>query len=319
MVSMFLFLMILSFGVLMAGTRRATSGNRLGQRLQLLSGEGESLKAGEEDADLAGMERPTLSVRLDMIVARYAFAKKLIRLILQSGSERTLGDFLVLTVAIASGTGVAAFLLLQKLPVAFAALCAGGALPWMILRVRRTRRVRKFAASIPEAMDLMARSLRAGHAVGASIEMIAEQASEPLAGEFRRVFHQQRLGLRFRDALLEMVDRVPSPDLHFLVTAILVQRDTGGDLTEILDRTTHVIRERVRIEGEVRVYTAQGRLTGWILSLLPIILLLVINILSPGYSRMLFEDPTGQKLLYGGAVCILLGGLVISRIVDVKA
>ena len=112
--------------------------------------------------------------------------------------------------------------------------------------------------------------------------------------------------------------RVPSRDLQFLITAILVQKETGGDLTEILDRASHVIRERIRIEGEVRTHSAQGRLTGWILGLLPVVMLVLINIVSPGYSTVLFHDPTGQKLLAAGSVLIVIGGLVIRKIVDVQ-
>jgi tight adherence protein B len=111
---------------------------------------------------------------------------------------------------------------------------------------------------------------------------------------------------------------MPSQDLHFLITASLVQRETGGDLTEILDRAAHVIRERLRILGEVRTYTAQGRLTGWILSLMPIALLGLISLVTPGYSKVLFEDPVGEKLLYASAVCIAIGALIIRKIVDIK-
>jgi tight adherence protein B len=154
--------------------------------------------------------------------------------------------------------------------------------------------------------------------MGSSIELVAEQSPEPLASEFVQVFQQQRLGLHFRDALLQMADRVPSKDLQFLITAILVQKETGGDLTEILARASHVIRERVRIEGEVRTRTAQGRLTGWILSLLPVILLALISIITPDYSTTLFHDPLGQKMLYTGVALIIVGSLIIRKIVDVK-
>ncbi len=166
--------------------------------------------------------------------------------------------------------------------------------------MKRSRRLKAFNAALPDAIDLMARSLVAGHSIGSSIEMIAEQSPEPLAFEFVQVYQQQRLGLHFRDALLQMGSRIPSRDLQFLITAILVQKETGGDLTEILARAAHVIRDRVRIEGEVRTRTAQGRLTGWILGLLPVIMLVLINIVSPGYSDILFHDPLGQKLLYAG-------------------
>ncbi|MGI4827023.1 MAG: type II secretion system F family protein, partial [Janthinobacterium lividum] len=140
----------------------------------------------------------------------------------------------------------------------------------------------------------------------------------PLSDEFGRCFQQQKFGIPFRDALLELGQRIPSKDLHFLITAILVQKETGGDLTQILDRATTVIRERVRIEGEVRSYTAQGRLTGWILAALPLVMLGLINILTPGYTHVLFVDPLGQKLLYAGVGFITLGALIIRKIVDVK-
>jgi tight adherence protein B len=184
--------------------------------------------------------------------------------------------------------------------------------------MKRGRRLKAFNTALPDAIELMARSLRAGHSMNSSIELIAEQSPEPLSSEFVQVYKQQRLGLHFRDALLQMGGRIPSRDLQFLITAILVQKETGGDLTEILDRAAHVIRDRVRIEGEVRTHTAQGRLTGWILGLLPVIMLALLNIVSPGYSSVLFHDPTGQKLLYAGGVLIVLGGLIIRKIVDVQ-
>ena len=164
----------------------------------------------------------------------------------------------------------------------------------------------------------MARALRAGHSISSAIEIVAEQSAEPLACEFATVFHQQKFGIQFRDAILQLGDRVPSRDLHFLITAILVQKETGGDLTEILDRTTRVIRERIRIQGEIQTYTAQGRLTGWILGGLPIIMLGLINIVTPGYSHILFHDPLGQKMLYAGGILIVVGGLIIRKIVDIE-
>jgi len=178
--------------------------------------------------------------------------------------------------------------------------------------------VKAFNEALPDAIDLMARSLLAGHSMGSSIEMVAEQSPEPIAFEFVQVFQQQRLGLHFREALLQMGSRVPSRDLQFLITAILIQKETGGDLTEILARASHVIRERVRIEGEVQTRTAQGRLTGWILGAMPIVMLALINLISPGYSSILFHDPIGQDLLYAGGALIFVGGVIIRRIVDVQ-
>jgi tight adherence protein B len=216
------------------------------------------------------------------------------------------------------GCAFVAFLMSHMLLLVIAALAVGASIPYGLLKFKRSRRVKAFNTALPDAIDLMARALRAGHSMSSAIELIADQSPQPLAGEFVQVYQQQKLGLRFRDVLLQMAARIPSRDLQFLITAILVQKETGGDLTEILDRTSHVIRERVRIEGEVRTRTAQGRLTGWILGLLPVIMLGLINLFSPGYSSLLFHDPTGQKLLYVGAALIVIGGLVIRKVVDVE-
>jgi tight adherence protein B len=162
---------------------------------------------------------------------------------------------------------------------------------------------------------MLARALRAGYSMSGSIEMVSQNAEEPAASEFHEVFKQQNLGLPLRDALMQLLDRFPSLDLRVLVTAILVQKDTGGNLAEILDRTVFVIRERLRIQGEIRVQTAQGRLTGWILSGLPIAMLIVINIVNPGYTSILLDDPTGRMLIYVGIGMLTLGTWIIHHIV----
>jgi tight adherence protein B len=145
--------------------------------------------------------------------------------------------------------------------------------------------------------------------------MVSENAEEPAASAFKEVFKQQNLGLPLRDALMQLLDRFPSLDLRVLVTAILVQKDTGGNLADILDRTVFVIRERLRIQGEIRVQTASGRLTGWILSALPVVMLVLINFINPGYSSILLTDPTGKKLIYAGVVMLALGTWIMNHIV----
>jgi tight adherence protein B len=146
--------------------------------------------------------------------------------------------------------------------------------------------------------------------------MLADDAQEPVATEFGEVFKQQNLGLPLREAMLQLLDRVPSADLRVLVTAILVQKDTGGNLAEILDRTVFVIRERLRIQGEIQTQTAQGRMTGWILSVLPIAMMLLLNVVNPGYSAILFSDPLGRKLIYFSLGMLAVGALIIRRIVN---
>jgi tight adherence protein B len=188
--------------------------------------------------------------------------------------------------------------------------------PYLILRFKRSRRVNAFNAVLAEAIDMLSRALRAGHSVSSGLEMLTDGAQEPLASEFREVFRELNLGLPMRGALLQLLDRVPSPDLQVLVTAILVQKETGGNLAEILDRTVFVIRERLRIQGEIQVQTAQGRLTGWILSSLPVVMMGLLNLVNPGYSKILFNDPLGRKLLYGSIGMLILGAFFIRQIIN---
>ncbi|RXH58000.1 Flp pilus assembly protein TadB [Granulicella sibirica] len=162
---------------------------------------------------------------------------------------------------------------------------------------------------------MMSRALRAGHSMSAAIGIVAEGAAEPAGSAFGEVFRQQKFGLPMRDSLSELVRHYPSQDLKVLVTAILVQRDSGGNLVQILDRTSAVIRERLKLQGDVRVHTAQGRLTGWILCLLPILMLGMLALTNPGYVSVLFNNPLGQKLMYGAACLLCLGGYLIHRIV----
>src|ERR1700724_2003245 len=218
---------------------------------------------------IALAEEPGLRGGFEQILGRYGWAAHLAQLLGAAGSKQSVGSFARLSIAAALGCGTLAHVLAPMVTLTMAAFAVGAFLPYGALLIKRSRRITAFNTALPDAIDLMARALRAGHSMGSSLELIGEQSPAPLGAEFLQVFQQQRCGIPFRDALLQMGGRVPSQDLQFLITAILVQKETGGDLTEILTRTTHVIRERVRIAAEVKVYTAQGRLTGWILGILP--------------------------------------------------
>jgi tight adherence protein B len=315
---MFVLTLALSFIVVMLFTRPAGASKSAQQRLISIR---HSVRHQEADATGVGLEKTMQRVtfaQLGGFLDRYQFSKKLGVLTIHANSSMSVGGVVLASAGASVGCGLLCLLVLHSFPLALVAMIVGVVVPYGVLRFKRGSRLKAFNTALPEAIDLMARSLRAGHSMGSSIDLVAEQSPDPLGSEFVQVFQQQRLGLQFREALLQMGSRVPSRDLQFLITAILVQKETGGDLTEILDRASHVIRERVRIEGEVRTHTAQGRLTGWILGLLPVIMLGLINIVSPGYSYVLFHDPTGQKLLYAGATLIVIGGLVIRKVVDVQ-
>ncbi len=245
-------------------------------------------------------------------------AVRLRTLALQAGSNLTLYQTLS-RVAAASGSAVmTALLFLRSFPLALLVGAAAGAGPILLLSFKRKKRVARFEATLPDAIDLMARSLRAGHSVSGAIEIVADRCPEPLKGEFAQVCRQQRLGVMFRESLLDLSARVPSHDLRFLVTGMLVQRESGGDLTQILDSIGRVIADRLRINGLVRVHSAQGRFTGWILSALPFFLLLLMSVLNPGYAGILIHDPRGRELLWAGGVLIAIGMVAIRKIVAVK-
>ena len=190
--------------------------------------------------------------------------------------------------------------------------------PYSFLYVKRKRQFQKFTAVLPDAMDLVSRALRAGHSLTAALDLVGQEIADPVGKEFRRVSEEQNLGLPLRDALLNLSERVPIPDVRFLVAAMLIQRETGGNLVEVLDKTTSLLRDRIRLQGEVRIYTAQGRLTGWILCLLPVFMFFTLTVINPTYTAPLLNQPLGQHLLMTGAVFMLLGILVIRKIVQIK-
>jgi tight adherence protein B len=173
-------------------------------------------------------------------------------------------------------------------------------------------------AVLPEAIDLMARGLRAGHSIASVLDMVGQEIAEPLASEFRTVSEEQTLGLPTREAMLNLVERLPRDDVRFLATAILVQKETGGNLAQILDKTAVVMRERVRLRGQLRIYTAQGRITGWILCSLPFILFGLISLVNPDYEKILFTDPLGVRLIYGGLGMMAVGVLIIRKVIDIR-
>jgi tight adherence protein B len=315
---LFFTLLALSSATLLFLTRAGVPSRTARKRLVSIKDSVQPQSARAVTAELRPMQGESKIARLGAFLQRYGFGARLQLLLVQANIGLGVGAAFLGSMAVGLAGGGLSFWILRSALGSIATGLASSAVPCGWLRYKRSRRVKEFNAALPDAIDLMARSLRAGHAMGAAIEMVAEQAPNPLGFEFFQVYQQQRLGLQFRDALLTMSKRVPSRDLHFLVTAILVQKETGGDLTEILDRASYVIRERVRIEGEVRTHTAQGRLTGWILAALPVIMLVLINFASPGYSSLLFHDPLGQHLLWGGGAMIAIGALMIRKIVDVK-
>ncbi len=311
-------LLIVSMALLLGSTRPERLSKSLRQRLIVIRDTVDKAGFDGSGASIANQDQRAWAQRIADASNRLAVLRELSRLLLIAGGDYTLLAFLTVSAVLAVASPLLVLLAHGGSMLALGMFPGGAGAPYLLLRWRSSRRLRKFNTLMPEAIELMARSLRAGHSLVAALEMIAAQSKKPLGSEFDRVFQQQKIGVPLREALLEMTRRIPSSDLLFLVTAILIQRESGGDLTHILDRTSHVIRERARIRGEVQVHTAQGRLTGWILSALPLLLLGVLSLLDPGYVQPLFHDPFGQKLLRGAAVMIVVGAFLIRRIVDIR-
>lgn len=219
-------------------------------------------------------------------------------------------------------TALVAYLIVVRsfhsLIFAFVMGLAAGAIPIAFVAWKRQRRFRNFEEHFPEALDLLGRAVRAGHAFTTGLEMISKEVAEPIAGEFRITFDEQNFGLPLRDALLNMAERIPLIDVRFFVTALLIQKETGGNLAEILDALARVIRDRFRIYREVRVKTAQGRLTAAILIALPPIMMVLLEIVNPHYISVLFTDPKGPIVLAVAGTLQVIGSIMLWKIIHIE-
>jgi tight adherence protein B len=191
-------------------------------------------------------------------------------------------------------------------------------LPLCWLLMRRRRRLKQFAKQLPDALELVSRALRAGHSLASGFSLVAQEMKDPMAKEFNRVFEEQNLGIPLEVALDNLTDRIPNLDLRFFATAVILQRQTGGDLAEILDKIGYLVRERFKIWGQVQALTGEGRLSGIVLLALPPVLFLAVYRLNPDYVMPLFTDPMGRQMLAGGIIMQLLGAIVIKKIINIK-
>jgi tight adherence protein B len=226
---------------------------------------------------------------------------------------------LLAIVTVLAGLGLVIALTLRFHPALIPLLPpALGSIPLLWVLWRRRRRLRAFAAQLPEALDMLARALRSGQSLASGFNLVAKEIPAPAGKEFGRVFEEQNLGIPLEESLRDMAERIPNLDLKFFATAVILQRQTGGDLAEILDRISSLIRERFTIWGQVQALTGEGRLSGIILMALPVVLFLAIYRLNPDYVMTLFTDPMGQKMLAGAIVMQILGAIVIRKIVTIK-
>jgi tight adherence protein B len=274
----------------------------------------------EPDEELALLRDEQLSKipAFDTLLRRSERVSAIQDALLQAGMKFRAGNFLLLCVFCGVAAGLATVLYTRNPAIAWAALIIGGFLPYSVVSYRRQKRFEKFEELFPEAIDTLARAVRAGHAFTTAIEMISNEIAEPLATEFRKLFEEQKFGMPVRDALMNLTERVPLVDVKFFVTAVMLQRETGGNLAEILDNLSYVIRERFKIQRQVRVHTAQGRLTMALLMAMPPTVVTILLVFSPDFVRPLFYDPIGHALLVLSIALQTVGYFVIRKIIKIQ-
>ncbi|HVH58181.1 MAG TPA: type II secretion system F family protein [Vicinamibacterales bacterium] len=238
--------------------------------------------------------------------------------IAQSGTKASVSAVL-LTAAIAGVIIAFATAIFSRAPLSMlGGFAVGASLPFLVLRIKRGRRLHAFEEQFPEALDLIGRALKAGHAFATGMKMVADEMPEPVGPEFRKSFDEQNFGLPLKDALENLTMRIPLLDVRFFATAVLIQRETGGNLAEILDNLAHVVRERFKILRQVRVYTAHGRLTGYVLLALPAFLSVALMFINPEHMNLLFRERMGQMMLMAAIVMQTFGFLWIKKIVKIE-
>jgi tight adherence protein B len=219
----------------------------------------------------------------------------------------------------ASAASIVLAMLLRFGPLSSLAIGAGVLLlPILYLARKRKKRIKRIMIQLPDVFDLMGQALKAGHSLASAIQLVSEQLPDPIAKEFAQVFHEQNLGIKIEDALLNMANRVDQMDVRFFVTAVLIQRQTGGDLAEVLEKIGKIIRERIQLFGMVQALTAEGRLSGWVLLILPVIVFLASLVVNPTYGRMLLDTPNGRMMLGAAIAMDLMGLAMIKKIVNIK-
>ncbi|MGC2448988.1 MAG: type II secretion system F family protein [Candidatus Sulfotelmatobacter sp.] len=275
-------------------------------------------RAPEEELALLRDEQLSDIPAIDTLLRRSERVTDLQKLLAQGGIDMRAGNFLGLSALAGVAATIIGYAASKRVEVAWVSLLVGFILPYSYASIRRTKRFEKFEELFPEAIDTLARAVRAGHAFTTALEMITNEVAEPVASEFRQLYEEQKFGMPVRDALMNLTERVPLVDVKFFVTAVMLQRETGGNLAEILDNLSYVIRERFKIQRQVRVYTAQGRLTMALLMGMPPIIVTVMTILNPSFIHPLFADPIGHTLLVLGITLQTIGYFVIRKIIRIQ-
>lgn len=278
----------------------------------------EAVKPPDPIVDIRKEELLSAVPFLNRLLLRMELAPRLRHLLYQANLKWTAGGLILMTIAFflipfyAVNLKTGAFL--PSFVIGLFASC----IPLGIVLSKRRIRFNKFEKSLPEALDLMVSAMRAGHSLNSSLDLVSHEISDPVGTEFRICFEEQNYGLELNTAMHNLISRVPLHDLKMVVTAILIQKESGGNLAEVLDKVAYVIRERFRLKRQVRTHTAQGRMTGWVLTLLPIILGVLLYFINPTDMSLLWRRKVGLDLLYTAGAMTIIGGLIIRKIVNME-
>jgi tight adherence protein B len=294
---------------------KALAQQRLQQRLQEIN------SSADPDAGGSALVKERVAgpvPAVDWALAITGASTGLSKLIEQAAVQITPGGIVLASVALAAGAAALCSLFVQQTIAVVVAGVAGLAAPTVWLIRRRTLRFKRFEEQFPEALDLLSRAIRAGHAFQTALGMVAAELPAPVGPEFKKTFEQQNFGLPLRDALNQLADRVPILDVRFFVTAVAIQRDTGGNLAEILDNLAGVVRERFKIRRQVRVHTAHGRFTGYVLLALPGFLAVMLTQINPDMMHLLFTERIGQIMLAGAVILQTVGFFWIRHVIKIE-
>jgi tight adherence protein B len=288
--------------------------NRIERRLRIMS-------AGAH----GGTETPLLKQRLlsdtpflQHVLLSLPRVHVLDRLLIQSGLSMKLMTFIGLCAAFGVGGVFLARLLALPWFFSIVLFALAGSVPYFYLVYRRDKRLKKFDEQLPDALDLIGRGVRAGHALPSALKMVADEMANPISEEFRVAFDEVNYGFSMQEALTNLATRVPSTDLRYFVVAVLIQRETGGNLAELLDGISAMIRARQKLYGTIRVLSAEGKLSAWILTLLPIVLAIIINVINPQFMEVLWKDEAGIQMIIGVLILMILGIFWMRKIIKIR-
>jgi tight adherence protein B len=274
--------------------------------------------SGQQEVDVIRRRKLSEVPKLNALLSRIPVMHRLDELVVQSNSRLPLGVFVLLAVTIALTVYLLLSLSLRQQFMPALIGVAAGATPFLYLSIKKTQRVRKFERQLPDALDLMARSLKAGHAFSGGLQMVAEEFDDPVGTEFMRVMNEINYGAPVDQALKSMAQRVDVPDLKFFTVSVIIQRESGGNLAEILESIARLIRERFKLLGKIKALSAEGKLSGIILVALPFLVVLALSILNPKYLPVLVEDPAGRVMVITALCMMAFGIFLIRKLIQIR-